>query len=147
VKHELTGAALNEFLLERIGKKWDSVPVPTVQVEDLKNDTFSFFKEKGIKSGRIDEDSRNDTPLQVLENLKFIDKNCLNRAAVMLFHPEPEKFVSGAYIKIGFFRTDSDLLFQDEIHGNLFEQIEKTMDFPADQVHQSIDFLRRAYAD
>jgi ATP-dependent DNA helicase RecG len=129
VKHELTGAALNEFLLERIGKKWDSAPVPTVQVEDLKNDTFSFFKEKGIKSGRIDEDSRNDTPLQVLENLKFVDKKCLNRAAVMLFHPDPEKFVSGAYIKIGFFRTDSDLLFQDEIHGNLFEQIEKTMDF------------------
>ncbi len=36
--------------------------------------------------------------------------------------------MSGAYIKIGFFRTDSDLLFQDEIHGNLFEQVEKTMD-------------------
>lgn len=128
VKHELTGAALNEFLLERIGKKWDSAPVPTVQVEDLKNDTFTFFKEKGIKSNRIDEDSRNDIPLQVLENLKFIDKNILNRASVMLFHPDPEKFVSGAYIKIGFFRTDSDLLFQDEIHGNLFEQVEKTMD-------------------
>ncbi len=128
VKHELTGAALNEFLLERIGKKWDSVLVPTVQVEDLKNDTFTFFKEKGIKSNRIDEDSRNDTPVQVLENLKFVDKTILNRAAVMLFHPDPEKFVSGAYIKIGFFRTDSDLLFQDEIHGNLFEQVEKTMD-------------------
>jgi len=128
VKHELTGAALNEFLLERIGKKWDSAPVPTVQVEDLKNDTFTFFKEKGIKSNRIDEDSRDDTPLQMLENLKFVDKNILNRAAVMLFHPDPEKFVSGAYIKIGFFRTDSDLLFQDEIHGNLFEQVEKTMD-------------------
>jgi ATP-dependent DNA helicase RecG len=129
VKQELTGAALNEFLLERIGKKWDSVLVPTVQVEDLKPETFTFFKEKGIKSGRIDEDSRKDTPLQMLENLKLVDKNCLNRAAVMLFHPDPEKFVSGAYIKIGFFRTDSDLLFQDEIHGNLFEQIEKTMDF------------------
>ncbi|MDR0830154.1 MAG: DeoR family transcriptional regulator, partial [Prevotellaceae bacterium] len=129
VKQELTGAALNEFLLERIGKKWDSVPVPNIQVEDLKTDTFTFFKEKGIKSGRIDKDSRNDTPLQVLENLKLIDKNLLNRAAVMLFHSDPEKFVSGAYIKIGFFRTDSDLLFQDEIHGNLFEQVEKTMDF------------------
>ena len=128
VKQELTGAALNEFLLERIGKKWDSVPVPNVQVEDLRTDTFTFFKEKGIKSGRIDEESRNDTPLQVLENLKLIDKILLNRATVMLFHPDPEKFVSGAYIKIGFFRTDSDLLFQDEIHGNLFEQVEKTMD-------------------
>jgi ATP-dependent DNA helicase RecG len=100
VKQELTGAALNEFLLERIGKKWDSVPVPNVQVADLKTDTFIFFKEKGIKSNRIDEDSRNDTPLQVIENLKFIDKNLLNRAAVMLFHPDPEKYVSGAYIKI-----------------------------------------------
>ncbi|MDR1973544.1 MAG: putative DNA binding domain-containing protein [Bacteroidales bacterium] len=129
VKQELTGAALNEFLLERIGKKWDSVPVPNVQVEDLKPETFTFFKEKGIKSGRIEEDSRNDTLLQVLENLKLVDKSLLNRAAVMLFHPNPEKFVSGAYIKIGFFRTDSDLLFQDEIHGNLFEQVEKTMDF------------------
>ncbi|MDR0605142.1 MAG: putative DNA binding domain-containing protein [Bacteroidales bacterium] len=129
VKQELTGAALNEFLLERIGKKWDSVPVPNVKVEDLKSETFTFFKEKGIKSGRINEESRNDTPLHVLENLKLIEKNYLNRAAVMLFHPDPEKFVSGAYIKIGFFRTDSDLLFQDEIHGTLFEQVEKTVDF------------------
>ena len=129
VKQELTGAALNEFMLKRIGKKWDGVPVPNVTVEDLKADTFTFFKEKGIKSGRIDEASRNDTPLQVLENLKLVENNYLNRAAVMLFHPDPEKFVSGAYIKIGFFRTDSDLLFQDEIHGNLFEQVEKTVDF------------------
>ena len=129
VKQEITGAALNEFLLDRIGKKWDSVAVPNVQVEDLKPETFTFFKEKGIKSNRIDEDNRNDAPLQVLENLKLIDKKFLNRAAIMLFHPDPEIFVSGAYIKIGFFRTDSDLLFQDEIHGNLFEQIEKTMDF------------------
>lgn len=129
VKQELTGAALNEFMLKRIGKKWDGVPVPHVTVEDLKADTFTFFKEKGIKSGRIDEASRNDTPLQVLENLKLVENNYLNRAAVMLFHPDPEKFVSGAYIKIGFFRTDSDLLFQDEIHGNLFEQVEKTVDF------------------
>ncbi len=129
VRQELTGAALNEFMLKRIGKKWDGVPVPNVKVEDLKADTFTFFKEKGIKSGRIDEASRNDTPLQVLENLKLVENNYLNRAAVMLFHPDPEKFVSGAYIKIGFFRTDSDLLFQDEIHGNLFEQVEKTVDF------------------
>src|SRR5699024_276512 len=39
-----------------------------------------------------------------------------------------EKFVTGAYIKIGFFQTDDDLRFQDEVHGNLFEQIEKTID-------------------
>ena len=30
--------------------------------------------------------------------------------------------------KSGFFESDSDLRFQDEVHGNLFEQVEKTME-------------------
>jgi len=46
----------------------------------------------------------------------------------LLFHPDPERFVTGAYVKIGYFESDSDLIFQDEIHGNLFEQVEKTID-------------------
>jgi ATP-dependent DNA helicase RecG len=127
-KQELKGAALDKFLLQKQGKKWDSVLIPNVSVADLKQDTFTFFKEKGIKSGRIDESSRNDTPAQILENLKLTENGCLKRAALLLFHSDPEKFVTGAFIKIGFFHSDSDLLFQDEIHGNLFEQVEKTME-------------------
>ena len=65
---------------------------------------------------------------QLLNNLNLIENGHLKRAALLLFHPDPEKFVTGAYIKIGFFRTESDLLFQDTIHGNLFEQVEKTID-------------------
>ena len=49
-------------------------------------------------------------------------------AATLLFHENPEKFVGGAYIKVGFFVTDDDLRFQDEIHGNLFEQVEKALE-------------------
>ncbi len=52
----------------------------------------------------------------------------LKRAAILLFHPKPEKYVTGAYIKIGYFENEADLMFQDEVHGNLFEQIEQTMD-------------------
>jgi ATP-dependent DNA helicase RecG len=35
----------------------------------------------------------------------------------------------GAYIKIGYFGNGDEVLFQDEVHGNLFEQIEGVMDF------------------
>lgn len=35
---------------------------------------------------------------------------------------------AAAFVKIGYFNTDDDLAFQDEIHGNLFEQVEKAMD-------------------
>ena len=38
-KQELKGAALDKFLLEKQGKRWDAVPVPRVAMADLKKDT------------------------------------------------------------------------------------------------------------
>ena len=127
-KQELKGTALDKFLLQKQGKHWDGVSIPNASVADLKHETFDFFKEKGIESKRLSENSRKDTPEQMLNNLKLIDNGNLKRAALLLFHPDPEKFVTGAFIKIGFFRTNTDLLFQDTIHGNLFEQVERTME-------------------
>lgn len=127
-KQELKGAALDKFLLQKTGKRWDSVPVPNVSVNDLKAEIFDFFRKRGIQSRRLDESTLKDSNLQLLENLKLTEGKYLKRAAVLLFHPDPEKFVTGAYIKIGYFEKDVDLIFQDEVHGNLFEQIEKAVD-------------------
>jgi ATP-dependent DNA helicase RecG len=127
-KQELKGAALDKFLLQKKGKRWDGVPVPKVSEKDLKQETFDFFRKRALKSQRISEDSLNDTNRHLLENLQLIEGSYLKRAAILLFHTDPEKFVTGAYVKIGFFETDDELKFQDEVHGNLFVQIEKTMD-------------------
>jgi ATP-dependent DNA helicase RecG len=127
-KQHLKGVALDKFLLQKQGKRWDSVIVPNITVADLKSETFDFFRKRGIKSNRFDEDVLTDTNELLLENLQLTENNFLKRAAVLLFHSKPEKFVTNAYIKIGYFESDSDLRFQDEIHGNLFEQVEKTME-------------------
>lgn len=115
-------------MLQKKGKRWDGVPVPHVSVSDLKQETIDFFKKRGIKSQRISEEVLTDSNEHLLDNLQLIENNYLKRAAILLFHPDPEKFVSGAYIKIGYFKSDVDLIFQDEVHGNLIEQIEKTID-------------------
>lgn len=127
-KQELKGAALDKFLLQKKGKRWDGVPVPKVSVKDLKQETFEFFRKRAFKSQRIDEDRLTDSNEHLIENLQLKEGEYLKRAAILLFHSSPEKFVTGAYIKIGYFQSDDDLKFQDEIHGNLFEQIEKAMD-------------------
>ena len=124
----MKGAALDKFLLQKKGKRWDGVSVPNISVRDLKQETFEFFRKRAIKSQRIEEDILTDTNEHLIENLQLKENNFLKRGAILLFHAESEKFVTGAYIKIGYFETDDDLKFQDEIHGNLFEQIEKTMD-------------------
>lgn len=126
---ELKGAALSKFLLQRQGKKWDGVPVPNVTADDLKNDTFDFFRKKATKSKRLEQEDLDGTNQELLESLQLYleDEKMIKRAAILLFHPKPEKYVTGAYIKIGYFENEADLIFQDEVHGNLFEQIEQAM--------------------
>lgn len=127
-KQELKGVALDKFLLQKKGKRWDGVPVPGIFVMDLKQETFDVFRKRANKSQRIEEDILTDTNEHLIENLQLNESGFLKRAGILLFHSNPEKFVTGAYIKIGYFESDDDLKFQDEIHGNLFEQIEKSMD-------------------
>lgn len=127
-KQELKGAALDKFLLQKKGKRWDGAPVPKISVKELKQETLDFFRKRAFKSQRIEEDSLMDTNEHLIENLQLKENEFLKRAAILLFHSNPQKFFTGAYIKIGYFQTDDDLKFQDEIQGNLFEQIEKAMD-------------------
>ena len=48
---------------------------------------------------------------------------------MLAFYDDPEKWVTGSYIKIGFFgNSDSDLQYQDEVHGALIEQVDRALD-------------------
>ncbi len=127
-KQELKGAALNKFLLDRIGIRWCNVPVPSVKLEDLSAESIKSFKESGIKKKRMDIDVLADNTTDFLSSLNMMVDGQITRACVLVFHPKPEKFFPGAFIKIGFFRSDSDIAFQDEIHGSLVQQVDLTFD-------------------
>lgn len=129
-KQELKGVALNRFILQRTGRHWDEFPIERAKVEDLSVSALNRFRKETARSGRVDEGVLIDKVEHLLQDLRLIDDDGhLNRAALLLFHPDPEKFVFGAYIKIGFFRDDKgNLEFQDEVHGSLMEQVDKAMD-------------------
>ena len=129
-KQELKGAALNRFILQRTGRHWDEFPIERAKIEELSESALNRFRKEAARSGRVDEGVLKDKTEHLLHDLRLIDEDGhLNRAALLLFHPDPERFVFGAYIKIGFFRDDKgNLEFQDEIHGALMEQVDKAMD-------------------
>ena len=89
---------------------------------------MQLFKARARESGRVSEEALQDENDALLENLQLRDGRYFKRAATLLFFDNPERHVSGAYIKIGFFVTDDDLRYQDEIHGNLFSQAERTLE-------------------
>lgn len=127
-KQELKGAALDTFLLKKYGLHWDNIPIPYLTLDKLDQSAFLIFKEKALNGGRLDESDMNEDMKMVLSKLHLLEGGKIRRAAVLLFGKDPEAFVTGAIIKIGFFRTNDDLVYQDVIEGNLFSQVEKTLD-------------------
>ena len=127
-KQELKGAALHRFLLRKQGRHWDDAPVPGFDTADCSQSGLQLFRTRAANSERVSEEVLHDSDDALLENLQLREGRYLRRAAPLLFTDQPEKFVPGAYIKLGFFVTDDDLRYQDEIHGNLFAQVEKTLD-------------------
>lgn len=127
---EITGKELERTLLKTQGRTWDGVPLPKLSVTDLKQDAIQLFKEKSVRRGRLTQEDVNVSDEVLMDNLHLIDENgYLIRAAMLAFYNDPEKWVTGAYVKIGFFgKSDSDLKYQDEVHGPLLEQVDKTID-------------------
>ena len=125
---ELKGAALDRFLLRRLGSTWDGVPVPGVRPEELSAAELRRFRERAAAAGRLDPADLAVPDTALLAKLNLTEGDYLKRAAVLLFHDTPERWVPGAFVKIGFFRSESDLVYHDTLHGTLFEQVARTVD-------------------
>ena len=125
---ELKGPTLHHFLLGKSGQTWDSITVPKIKMSALDSKIISDFCKMAVESNRLSADiikKSHDELFKKKLNLKGHEG--FKRASVLLFHPDPERYISGAYIKIGYFKTDSKILFHDDIHGDLFTQVKKTM--------------------
>ena len=127
-KQLLKGAALTQFLFEKTGITWDSIPLDNLSADEFWRDSFDIFRKQAILSKRMDEKDLNMTNEQLLDSLGLIKNGKILRAGMMLFHQNPEKWINGSYIKIGFFESDSEISYMDEVHGSLVSQADKVID-------------------
>lgn len=124
----LHDAALMHFLINKTGEKWDSLSIPNVAPEDLDASSFNIFRRAAKRSKRLPTEEAENSNEHLLRYLGLMRNNELTRAAVLLFHPTPERWFMGAWIKIGFFDETEELLYQDELHGSLLSQAERVME-------------------
>ena len=119
-KQELTGASLNEFLLNKSGKTWDDAIEPDATLNDIDEQSIKLYLSAAEKSGRLPEHEGLSIK-DLLEKLRLSKNGQLKRAAVVLFGKDPRKFYPNMFVKIGRFgKDDADLVFQENEEGNLF---------------------------
>ena len=120
-KLELTGNALNEFLLQKSGKTWDNVPEAGATFDDIDTNSVQAFVKDAERSGRMPDVSDLSTE-ELFEKLRLTDNGILKRGAIILFGKDPNRFYPNVMVKIGRFGTDdADLRFQETEEGNLIQ--------------------------
>ena len=124
----LSGPELERFILHRRGATWDNMPLPTFTIEDIDEGAVKKFKKWAISKGRIDRDVLDEHTEVLMEKLHLLNAGCLTNAAMLLFSEDPEKWQLGAYTKIGYFESDADLMYQDEVRGSILVQIDKIVE-------------------
>jgi ATP-dependent DNA helicase RecG len=124
----LKGAALDRFLLRKHGRTWDGTPLPGVTLADLDASALKTLRQLALKSQRLPDNVLDEPDQTLLEKLHLVEGHYLTHAAALLFHPEPARFFTGAYVKIGYFESNVDLRYQDEVTGTLITQVSRTIE-------------------
>lgn len=127
---ELNGAALQQFIMKKMGKSWDDVANEHATLDDIDRQAIEYFLRRGIEAGRIPEDERNASTKDVLISLHLLDEQGhLKNAALLLFGKDPLKFFTSVRFKIGRFGDDeADLLIQDVIEGNIIQMADRVVE-------------------
>lgn len=114
--------------LSLLGLCWDAIPDPRVGLADLDPAAMADYRKRVGKAKRLSDDALDEDDARLVDNLRLTEGDHLTRAAILLFHRAPERFVPGAHVRIGSFTDESDELFHDIISGDLITQVDKTME-------------------
>ena len=129
-KQELKGLALQQFIMEKMGRSWDDIPVYGATIDDIDRSAIDYFLRCSIKAGRMNGEEANASTKDVLRNLGLFTKEGeLKSAAILLFGKHVGQYFPSAIFKIGRFHTDeSDLITQDVIEGNIIQMANRVVE-------------------
>jgi len=123
---ELQGKELSDFLFKKSGSTWDDIPVEQTDIKELSANSIERFKKCAVD--RIPSISKESDITVLLQKLNLLIDDKLKRAAILLFAKNPQKFYRQSVVRIGKFLSDTDIQTTDIINGDLFIQLEKTLE-------------------
>ena len=129
-KQQLKGAALQQFILRKMGREWDDIPIENSSIDMIDRGAVDYFLRQGVIRKRLAPDALTYTTEKVLENLQLIGVDGkLNNAAILLFGKNPQRHFISSVFRIGRFgKNESDLIAQDTIEGNIIQMADRVVE-------------------
>ncbi|RPI16021.1 MAG: transcriptional regulator [Ignavibacteriae bacterium] len=123
---QLNGTALTDFLQRKTGRTWDENAAIAYNDVLIKEETLLKFRNNA--QDKIPSIAHENDLKQILEKLHLIENNKIKYACILLFGNDPQANFINAKIRIGKFTDDANVVSQDEVGGNLFDQVIHTIE-------------------
>jgi len=130
--YERIGNTTREISKERLctlllgSRSWDSI-TGNFSVREIDPETIYRFIRLAMGSGRLANVSLNESTQVILEKLGLIEDGKLTNGAVLLFGKNPQECFINLNVRIGRFKSETTIIDDKWIKGNLFQQFEETL--------------------
>ncbi len=139
---ELHSEKLQTLLLR--GKSWDSL-TRHFSLKNINTETVAHFIRLAVENNRLTNVSINESLKITMEKLNLLVDGKLSNGAILLFGKNPQKHFINLCIRIGRLKSETIIIDDKWIKGNLFQQFEETLNILKQfiSVHYEIKGIER----
>src|SRR3989338_5956210 len=121
---EISEATLRALFLR--GKPWDAI-LGDYSFDEIDIETFNRFVRLAVDNNRLPAATINESPQVVLKKLDLMSDEKLTNGAILLFGKEPQRHFVNLCVRIGRFKTETTIIDDKWVRGNLFQQFEEAL--------------------
>jgi len=108
------------------GKTWDSL-TSEFPLEQIDPEAVRRFVRLAVEKNRLTGVSLDEPPEIILEKLQLVADEKLTNGAILLFGKNPQKPFTNLCVRIGRFKTETTIIDDKWVKGNLFQQFDETL--------------------
>ena len=108
------------------GKPWDSLS-GEFSLKEIDTETVRHFVNLAVEMNRLSDVSLKESPEMLLEKLDLLSEGKPTNGAILLFGKNPQKYFFNLCVRIGRFKTETIIIDDKWLKGNLFQQFEETI--------------------
>lgn len=121
---EMSPQKLRAFMMRSM--PWDSI-TGNFSFDEIDTETVERFVRLAVTKNRLTDLSLDEPPKRILEKLELTVNGKLTNGAILLFGKNPQKHFINLCVRIGRFKTETTIIDDKWVRGNLFQQFEETL--------------------
>jgi len=121
---EMSPEKLQAFLLR--SKTWDSL-TDGFSLDGIDPEVIRRFARLAVERNRLSDISLDEPPELALEKLELMVDGKLTNGAILLFGNNPQRHFINLCVRIGRFKTETTIIDDKWVRGNLFQQFDETL--------------------